>query len=116
MSATSTYLEIVTRDVEAIVELYEAMHEVTFGRPQPELGGARVAPAPDGCLIGIRAPLAGHEEPITRTYVAVRDIQKTVAAAEQQGATVAYPPTQQGAWGTFAIVIAGGVQHALWQR
>jgi predicted enzyme related to lactoylglutathione lyase len=92
------------------------MHGLSFGPPDPDLGQARVATRVDGALVGIRAPLAAHEQPIMRTYVAVEDIQQAVKAAEEQGATVAYPPTRQGRWGTFAIVIQGGVEHGLWER
>ena len=66
--------------------------------------------------MGIRKPLAAHEQPIIRTYLAVDDIQQAVKKAEDYGAMIAYPPTRQGQRGTFAIVIQGGVQHGLWQR
>ena len=110
------YLEIVTDDVEGLVALYSGMHGLTFGPPVAEMGQARVATRADGTQVGIRKPLAAHETPIVRTYVAVDDIQRAVKAAEEAGAMVAYPPTKQGAWGTFSIVIHGGVQHGLWQR
>ena len=110
------YLEIVSNDVDALAGLYERMHGLTFGPPDADLGQARVATRPDGTLVGIRKPLAAHEQPIVRTYLAVDDIQAAVKKAEQAGALVAYPPTRQGARGTFAIVIQGDVQHGLWQR
>jgi hypothetical protein len=66
--------------------------------------------------VGIRKPLAAHEQPIVRTYLEVDDIQRAVKEAEESGAIVAYPPTLQGRRGTFAIVIQGDVQHGLWQR
>lgn len=110
------YLEIVSDDVDALVALYKGMHGLEFGAPEPEMGQARVAARPDGSLVGIRKPLAAHETPIVRTYVAVADIQKAAKAAEAAGAVIAYPPTKQGKWGTFAIVIHGGVQHGLWQK
>jgi hypothetical protein len=84
--------------------------------PDPDLGQARVATGADGTLLGIRKPLAAHEQPIVRTYVAVEDIKQAVKTAEEYGATIAYPPTRQGKRGTFAIVIQGGLEHGLWQR
>jgi predicted enzyme related to lactoylglutathione lyase len=75
-----------------------------------------VATQADGNLVGIRKPLAAHEQPIMRSYLAVEDIQEAVKKAEAHGAAVAYPPTRQGRRGTFAIVIQSGVQHGLWQR
>lgn len=113
---TIHYLEIVSEDLEAQIQLYERMHGLSFSAADPDLGGAHVATCADGSLIGIRKPLAAHEQPIMRTYIAVEDIQRAAKAAEAQGALVAYPPTRQGQRGMFAIVMQSGVQHGLWQR
>ena len=110
------YLEIVSNHVDTLTTLYERMLDCSFGPPDRDLGEARVATRSDGTLVGIRKPLAAHEQPIVRTYLAVEDIQRAVKKAEDSGAIVAYPPTQQGQRGTFAIVIHGDVQHGLWQR
>ena len=110
------YLEIVSNDADTLTALYESMHGLSFGPPDPDLGQARVATGADGSLVGIRKPLAAHEHPIMRTYLAVEDIQQAVKTAESHGATIAYPPTRQGHRGTFAIVVQGDVQHGLWQR
>jgi predicted enzyme related to lactoylglutathione lyase len=109
------YLEIVSDDVDALAAFYERIDGLSFGPPDPDLGQARVATRSDGTLVGIRKPLAAHEQPIMRAYFAVDDIQQATKQAEQAGATVAYPPTRQGQRGTFAIVFHGGVQHGLWQ-
>jgi len=101
--------------VDTLTGLYQRMHGLSFGPPDPDLGQARVATRADGTLVGIRKPLAAHE-PIMRAYLAVEDIQQAVKKAEDSGATTAYPPTRQGQRGTFAIVIQGDVQHGLWQR
>ena len=110
------YLEIVSNDVDILTGLYQGVYGLSFGAPDPDLGQARVATRTDGTLVGIRKPLAAHEQPIMRSYLAVDDIQKAVKKAEEHGAMVAYPPTRQGQRGTFAIVIQGDVQHGLWQR
>lgn len=110
------YLEIVSNDAGTLTELYQRLHGLSFGPPDPDLGQARVATQADGALVGIRRPLAAHEQPIMRTYFAVEDIQRAVEKAAESGATIAYPPTRQGHQGTFAIVIQGGVQHGFWQR
>jgi len=110
------YLEIVSSDVDSQIALYERVHGLSFGPPQPDLGQARVATGGDGTLVGIRRPLAAHEQPIMRTYLEVEDIQQAVKTAEGAGAMIAYPPTRQGSWGTFAILFQGEVQHGLWQR
>jgi predicted enzyme related to lactoylglutathione lyase len=110
------YLEIVSNDIDALTALYQRMHGLSFGPPDPDLGQARVATRSDGTLVGIRRPLAAHEQPIVRTYLAVEDIDAAVKKAEEHGAMIAYPPTRQGKRGTFAIVISGDVQHGLWQR
>src|SRR5690242_8943421 len=111
----ANYIEIVSAETDALITLYEKMHGLTFGAPEADLGQARVATRADGVLIGIRAPLAAHEEPIVRTYLAVTDIEGATKRAADAGAVVAYGPQKQGARGTFAILISGGVQHGLWQ-
>jgi predicted enzyme related to lactoylglutathione lyase len=110
------YLEIVSDDVDALTALYQGTHGLSFGPPDPDLGQARVATQTDGTLVGIRKPLATHEQPIMRAYFAVEDIQQAVKKAQESGATIAYPPTCQGNRGTFAIMIQGDLEHGLWQR
>ena len=61
-------------------------------------------------------PLADHEQPIIRPYLAVDDIAAAISQAEAKGAVVAYPPTQQGDTGTWAICLLGDLQVGLWQR
>ncbi len=85
------YLEIVSDDVDAVTGLYQRMHGLSFGPPEPDLGQARVATQADGALVGIRKPLAAHEQPIMRTYVAVEDIQQALKEAEEAGSAIAYP-------------------------
>lgn len=110
------YLEIVCRDVAAQCAALERLHALSFGPPQADLGQARVAKASDGTMIGVRAPLAEHEQPIIRTYIEVDDIAKAVKDAETAGGTIAYPPTKQGDTGTWAIYFLGDLQFGLWQR
>lgn len=110
------YLEIVCHDVAAQSAALERVHGLSFGPVVADLGQARVAETPDGTLIGVRAPLAEHEQPIIRTYLEVEDIARAVEDAEAAGAVIAYPPTQQGDTGTWAIYILGDVQFGLWQR
>ena len=93
------YLEIVSNDVDTLTGLYQRIHGLSFGPPDPDLGQARVASGADGTLVGIRKPLAAHEQPIMRTYLAVEDIQKAVKNAEEHGATIAYPPTRRDSGG-----------------
>lgn len=110
------YLEIVCRDVTEQCAALEKVHGLSFGPPVAELGQARVAEAADGSLVGVRAPLAEHEDPIIRTYLEVENIASAVEEAEAAGGMIAYPPTQQGDTGTWAIYILGDVQLGLWQR
>src|SRR5512134_1371145 len=101
------YLEFVCRDVDAQCAAWERIHGLSFGPAVADLGQARVAEASDGSLIGVRAPLAEHEQPIIRTYLEVEDIARAVKEAEAAGAVVAYPPTRQGDTGTWAIYVLG---------
>jgi len=109
------YLEIVTRDVDAVCAAYAAMNGVRFGEPDAGLGNARVAALKGGALVGIRAPLRETEEPVVRPYWLVEDIEAAVAAVVQAGGRIAVPPTQIPGHGTFAIYLQGGNDHGLWQ-
>ena len=110
------YLEIVCPDVAAQCAALERLHGLSFGPPVADLGQARVAATRDGSLIGVRAPLAAHEQPVTRSYLEVEDIDRAVEEAEAAGAEIAYPPTRQGDTGMWAIYFLGDVQMGLWQR
>lgn len=105
------YLEIVTHDVDTLVELYEVVHGLAFGSPDPDLGYAYVATRADGSLVGIRRPLSAHEEPIMRTYLAVEDIQQAAGPRSSARPSPIPPPDRERA--VFAIVIQGGVEHGL---
>lgn len=110
------YLEIVTKDVEAVCAGYAAALGVKFGAPDPGLGQARTAPLAAGGLVGVRAPLRETEQPVVRPYWLVEDIQAAVAAVEKAGGQVAHPPLEIPGHGTFAIYVQGGNDHGLWQR
>jgi predicted enzyme related to lactoylglutathione lyase len=109
------YLEIVTTDVEANCALYSAIHGVTFGDADPNLGGARTARLDDGKLLGVRAPMHDGEKPVVRPYVLVEDIAAAVAVAAKSGAQVIVPPMTIPGHGTCAIVYQSGIESGLWQ-
>ena len=110
------YLEIVTKEVDAVCAAYAAVNGVQFGEPHAGLGNARTAALPDGGLVGVRAPMHDAEEPVVRPYWLVDDIEAAVASAVQAGGEVAHPPMEIPGHGTFAIYIQGGINHGLWQR
>ncbi len=110
------YLEIVTKDVEAVCAGYAAALGVKFGQPDARLGQARTAALPGGGLVGVRAPLRDTEEPIVRPYWLVEDIKAAVAAVEKADGQIAHPPLEIPGHGTFAIYVQGGNDHGLWQR
>ena len=109
------YLEIVTKDVDAVCAAYAAAHKVHFSKPVAELGNARTATLADGGVVGVRAPLRENEEPVVRPYWLVDDINAAVAAVVQAGGQIAHPPLKIPGHGTFAIYFLGGNQHGLWQ-
>jgi predicted enzyme related to lactoylglutathione lyase len=109
------YLEIVTKDVDAVCAAYAAMNGVQFGEPDAGLGNARTAAMPGGGLVGVRAPLRANEEPVVRPYWLVKDIEAAVAAVVQAGGRIAVPPMAIPGHGTFAIYLQGGNDHGLWQ-
>ncbi len=110
------YVEIVSKTVDRQCKALEQVHGVSFGPEVEDLGRAQVAKTASGVWIGVRAPLAEHEQPIVRIYFAVDDIAEAVKAAKAAGAVIAYPPTKQGETGTWAIYILDGIQYGLWQR
>ena len=109
------YLEIVTKEVDAVCTAYASAHKVQFGEPDAGLGNARTAALSGGGLVGVRAPLRESEEPVVRPYWLVDDIDAAVAAAVQAGGEVAHPPMEIPGHGTFAIYLQGGNDHGLWQ-
>ena len=110
------YLEIVTKEVDAVCAAYAAANGVQFGKPDPGLGNARTAALPGGGLVGIRAPMRESEEPVVRPYWLVDDIEAAVAAVVKAGGEIAHPPMEIPGHGTFAIYIQGGIQHGFWQK
>ena len=111
------YLEIVTKEVDAVCAVYAAANGVQFGKPDAGLGNARTAAMPGGGLVGVRAPMRDTEEPVVRPYWLVDDIKAALATAEEAGCKVAHPPMQiPGGHGTFAIYLQGGIDHGLWQK
>jgi hypothetical protein len=109
------YLEIVTKDVDAVCATCARLHGVAFGDGDAALGGARTASLHGGGMLGVRAPLHETEEPVVRPYLLVDDIEAAIAAAVEQGGEIAHPPMELPGHGTFAIYIQGGIHHGLWQ-
>ncbi len=109
------YLEIVTSEVDAVCQTYSQLHDVSFGEPDQNLGGARTAKLEGGGFLGVRGPLRETETPVVRPYVLVADIKAAVDAAAEAGAEIALPPMEIPGHGTCAIVIQGGIESGLWQ-
>lgn len=109
------YMEIVTREVDAVCAAYASALNVQFGAPEAGLGGARTAPLAGGGLVGVRAPLRKTENPVVRPYWLVADIDAALAAVVETGGQVAHPPMEIPGRGTFAIYLQGGNDHGLWQ-
>ncbi len=109
------YLEIVTKEVDAVCAAYAATNGVKFGEPDAGLGNARTAALAGGWLVGVRSPLRETEEPVVRPYWLVQNIKSAVAAVVQAGGEVAVPPMEIPGHGTFAIYLQGGNDHGLWQ-
>lgn len=109
------YLEIVTREVDAVCAAFASVLNVRFGEPDAGLGGARTASSADGGLMGVRAPLRETEDPVVRPYWLVADIDAALAAAVQAGGKIAHPPMEIPGHGTFAIYLQGGNDYGLWQ-
>ena len=109
------YLEVVTTDVDLVCESYSQALDISFGDSVPELGGARTAILANGGTLGIRAPMHDAEEPTTRPYYLVSDIEKSVVEAKNTGAQIAVPPMEIPGRGKCAILRYGSIQSGLWQ-
>ena len=110
------YLEIVTKDVDAVCATYAQSARRDLQRPgDAGLGGARTAPLPGGGLLGVRAPMHETEEPVVRPYLLVDDIDAAAKVAEEAGGAIAHPPMEISGHGKFAIFIQGGIHHGVWQ-
>ena len=109
------YLEVETREVDAVCAAYASALDVQFGEPDAGLGGARTARVEGGGLVGVRAPLRETEEPVVRPYWLVADIDAALAAAVHAGGEIALPPMEIPGHGTCAIYLQGGNDHGLWQ-
>jgi uncharacterized protein len=109
------YLEIVTKEVDAVCTVYAAANGVQFGDPDPGLGNARTAALADGGSVGVRAPMHEMEPPVTRPYWLVKNIEMAVEAAARAGGKIAVPPMKIPGHGTCAIYFLGGTEHGLWQ-
>ena len=110
------FLEIVTKEVDAVCASYAAAFDVVFGEPVAELGNARTCALSGGGMVSVRAPLRDNEEPIVRPYWLVDDIKASLDKAVAAGGTLAHPPLEIPGIGTFAIYIQGGINHGLWQN
>ena len=110
------YLEIVTKDVDAVCGSYAAAFGVKFSEPIAGFGNARTTKLPGGGMLGVRAPLRETEEPVVRPYWLVNDIEGALASAVKAGGEVAHPPLEIPGIGTFAIYLQGGNDHGLWKR
>jgi predicted enzyme related to lactoylglutathione lyase len=110
------YLEIVTKEVDAVCAAYAAANGVQFGEPDAGLGNARTAPMPGGGLLGVRAPLRETEQPVVRPYWLVDDLEAALATAVKAGGVIALPPMKIPGHGTCAICIQGGIDHGFWQK
>lgn len=109
------YLEVVTADVELLCTSYSQTLNVKFSEAVAELGGAKTAQLSDGSILGIRPPMHEAEEPTTRPYYLVDDIENAVSEAECSGAEVAVPPMEIPGRGKCAILMFGPIQSGLWQ-
>ncbi len=109
------YLEVVSSDVDATCSILAEVHGVAFGEPDAGLGNARTADLKGGGRIGVRAPMAEHEQPIVRPYLRVGDIEAAVKAAEKAGGEFALRTTEIPGHGKFAIYVVAGTQFGLWE-
>ncbi|GEA12936.1 hydroxylase [Alteromonas sp. KUL49] len=112
---TIHYLEIVTPEAEQVCASYSDALMCEFSAPEPALGNARIAKLNSGGMLGIRLPMHDAEDPVSRPYYLVEDIEKAVTVASQSGAEVIVPPMDIPGFGKCSIVTYGNIQSGFWQ-
>lgn len=110
------YLEIVTKDVDAVCALHSQVLGLTFSDVDQNLGGARTVRLENGGVLGVRAPMHDGERPVVRPYMLVDDIAAAIATARESGAEIAVPPMVIPGQGSCAIYFLGGIEFGLWQK
>ncbi len=110
------YLEIVTPHVDQMCDSYSKTLNVEFSDAVTELGGARLAELASGGNIGVRVPMHETEEPTTRPYYLVNDIENAINDAEASGAEILVGPMEIPHHGKCAIIRFGNIQSGFWQR
>ena len=109
------FLEIVTADVDGMMETFAASNGVEFSDPIAEFGNGRIAQMPGGGKVSVRAPMHESEEPATRTYFLTNDIETATEKAVSSGAVLAHPVMEIEGHGKFSILFPGGIQFGYWQ-
>lgn len=109
------FLEIVTTEVDAVCELHSEIHGVKFGEPEQALGGARTTKLGDGGVLSVRAPMHEGENPATRPYMLVDDLDAAVEAVKKAGAEILVPAMEIPGHGTIALYKIGGNEAGLWK-
>ena len=109
------YLEIVSNEPESACAGYTKTLGITFSEPVAELGGACIAKLAHGGMLGVRSPMHGAEEPVTRPYYLVSNIEIATEEAKENGADIMVPPMVIPGYGKCAILMFGALQSGLWE-
>lgn len=109
------FLEIVTPDMDGTCAALEKLHGVTFSKPEPMLGNARLADLSGGGRLSVRKPMHEAEQPVTRPYIKVKDLDASFKTATDAGAEVLVPPMPIPNQGRIALFKLGEIEHGLWQ-
>jgi predicted enzyme related to lactoylglutathione lyase len=108
-----SWIDVGAADLDAAVEFYGRLFGWTFETATPPGVPAYVIARLDGEDVG---GLAARERTWWTTYVAVDDIEATVAAIAAAGGTVVEPVAAAGDGGWSAICLdPAGVELGLWQ-
>ena len=110
------FLEIVTPEMDATIELLSELHGVTFSDPQLHFGNSRLATLKGGGRVSVRKPMHDAEQPAVRPYVLVDDVEAAFEAATKAGGQAMVPPMEIPGEGRFALFLLGGIEHGVWER
>lgn len=107
-----SHVELISKDPAKSVRFYERV----FGWKFDDMGAGYMFTTPPAMPTGaLRGPQEG-ESAGSLSYIEVKDLEKTLKAAEAAGAQVLVPKTEIPNMGHFAVFLApGGVAQGVFQ-
>lgn len=115
---TPCWIDLSTPDQDAAAEFYGALFgwSVVEGEDPEATGGYRVATLDDHAVGGVMKIMEEGQPPAWSTYVAVTDVDATVAKAKEAGGQMMFEPMDVLDYGRMSFIVdPTGAVLGLWQ-